>query len=135
MSVNTLSLLSDKFPNSSVIAYDGDCPVCKRYVSFIRLKKTIGAVSLFDLRQASQEEMQIIVKEYDVNKGMLFMYKNEIYFGDKAVNIMALLSTGAGFFNFLNKHLLSSKILAKLLYPILAFNRRLLLKIMRIGKL
>ncbi|MEP3654514.1 MAG: DCC1-like thiol-disulfide oxidoreductase family protein [Litorimonas sp.] len=109
------------------IYYDGECPFCAKYVSFLRLKEAVGSVDLVNLRDHSEKRDEFISQGYDVDQGMVVDMNGKLSFGTDAVNQLALLSTPSGIFNKINKFLFSSTFLAALLYPILKAGRWLVL--------
>jgi predicted DCC family thiol-disulfide oxidoreductase YuxK len=112
------------------IFYDGECPFCKRYVRYLKLKESIGVPELHDLRQDVQSREEFERKGYDVDKGMVVTIGDRVYHGKDAVNILATLSTSSTRLNQLNKIVLSSPLMAAILYPILVFCRNLTLEIL-----
>lgn len=84
-------------------------------------------VSLVDLRETPEARTQLEAEGYRVDDGMVVDQSGQRYAGADAVNVLALLSTPAGFVNRLNRIIMSSKIGAHFLYPILRMGRWLLL--------
>jgi hypothetical protein len=72
---------------------------------------------------------------YDLNEGMIFVYEGQVYFGDRAVNALALLSSGSSWFNRVNRILLSNAGVARIAYPVLRFGRNMTLRVRRQAKL
>ncbi|MBT8147633.1 MAG: DUF393 domain-containing protein [Gammaproteobacteria bacterium] len=109
------------------IFYDGDCPFCARYVRFLKLQETAGPVGLIDVRtdNCSREELQ--QQGFNLDEGMVVELDGQRLGGADAVNTLALLSTPVGLFNRLNRLLLSSVLLSRVLYPALRAGRWLTL--------
>lgn len=112
------------------IVYDGDCPFCARYVRFIRLKDTLGAVDLVDARSDDPAVEQVRATGVDLNDGMALIDGNRIFFGDECIHRLALMSTPSGMFNRINASVFRSPTLSKLLYPVLKTGRAITLRLM-----
>jgi predicted DCC family thiol-disulfide oxidoreductase YuxK len=123
----------DQLVNSkgATVIYDGECPFCKTYVQFMRFRDTVGSVSLLDARSQPLLVQALKNKGYNLNNGMIFIMNQKIHYGDDAVFAMSLLSTSVGLFNRMNGFIFSKPILAKNLYPILVFGRKIVLKLLR----
>ncbi len=111
----------------SLIIYDGDCIFCENYVRFVRLRDTIGQVELIDARSDDPRLQGFWQKGYDLNEGMLFVYRDQVYHGSEAVHMLANLSGSNDTINRINARLFSSRRAATLLYPLLKFGRRITL--------
>ncbi|GGA28525.1 thiol-disulfide oxidoreductase DCC family protein [Neptunicoccus cionae] len=112
------------------IVYDGDCPFCARYVRFIRLKDTLGAVELVDARSDDPAVEQVRATGVDLNDGMALIDGDRIFFGDECIHRLALMSTPSGMFNRINASVFRSPTLSKLLYPVLKTGRAITLRLM-----
>lgn len=112
------------------LLYDGDCPVCNRYVAMLRLREQFGELTLLDARQASPQRRRVEQQGLDLNEGFALFVDEELYFGDSAIQALALMSSGSGLFNRINYYIFRHARLARFLYPVLAAGRRLLLKLL-----
>lgn len=110
--------------DTAIIIYDGDCIFCQNYVRLIRLRETLGQVRLIDARSDDPIVEEYQRKGYDLNEGMLFIYRGNVYHGSDAVHVLGGLSLPVSFFNRVNHALFSSPTLAKSLYPLLKLGRR-----------
>lgn len=108
----------------AVIIYDGDCVFCSNYVRFVRLQETVGPVSLVDARSGDPTVGQYQKLGFDLNAGMLFIWRGVPYHAADAVHALASLSGSSTRFNRLNRAILSHRASARLLYPVLKFGRR-----------
>ncbi|HEX4271745.1 MAG TPA: DCC1-like thiol-disulfide oxidoreductase family protein [Rhizomicrobium sp.] len=111
----------------ALVIYDGDCVFCQNYVKFVKLKEAVGPVELLDARSGDPRLSHYWVQGYDLNEGMLFVYRGRVYHGHDAVNMLALLSSNSSVFNRLNQMLLSNRKVAAAVYPLLKLGRRLVL--------
>lgn len=105
------------------IFYDGECPFCANYVKYSRLKESSGQVELINIRENKQAHDHLINKNFDLDEGMVVKLNGEYFHGDKALNVLALMSSKNSLFNKINATLFSSSKLSKLLYPILRTGR------------
>jgi predicted DCC family thiol-disulfide oxidoreductase YuxK len=112
------------------LLYDGDCPMCNRYVSMLRLREQFGEILLLDARHASPQRSRVEKLGLDLNEGFVLFVDEELYFGYRAIHTLALMSSGSGLFNRMNYFVFRNATLSRLLYPILASGRRLLLKLL-----
>lgn len=112
------------------IMYDGDCPLCKRYVQFVRLKEAIGQVELVNLREHLELSRDIESQGYKLDKGMLLVLDKQVYYGGECLNKLALLTTPSNLINKLNAAIFRHQGLSKVLYPVLRCGRATLLKLL-----
>lgn len=113
-----------------ILLYDGDCPVCNRYVSMLRLREQFGELTLLDARQTSPQRTRVEQLGLNLNQGFALFIDEELYFGDRAIHALALMSSGSGLFNRMNFYIFRHARLARVLYPALAAGRGLLLKLL-----
>lgn len=114
------------------LVYDGECPVCKTYCKYIRIREAVGDLHLVDARQPSELMDDITAAGLDIDQGMVLKFKNVLYYGPDAIHILTLLSTPSGLFNRINYYVFSTKVGARIFYPIGKAFRTLLLKLLRI---
>lgn len=112
------------------ILYDGECPFCRSYVHFLRLKDSIGPVRLLDAREATPERAQAEAAGYDLNDGMVLGFEGQLYHGDACLNRLSLMSTGSGFINGLFARLFRVEARARRWYPWLRSGRNFTLRLL-----
>ena len=61
---------------------------------------------------------------------MVLKMGEQLYYGSDAINALALISSRSGFFNRVNFWLFKSRRVSRVLYPVLATCRAVLLKIL-----
>jgi predicted DCC family thiol-disulfide oxidoreductase YuxK len=123
-------------PGANWLLYDGECPFCSSYVSYVRLRDTAGPVTLADARKYPALVAEAQALGYDVDVGMVLKLDGHYYFGGDCIHALSLLTTPSGFFNRLNRTLFRSKAVARFAYPILRTGRNLALLVLgrrRIG--
>lgn len=129
----TLSEAPDE--HGLILVYDGECPVCKVYVRYMRIKESVGKLTLVDARAGGQWVRKIEKAGFDLNEGFVLIYGSRIYYGPDCIHMLALLSSGSGLFNRLNATIFKRPRLSKILYPILRFGRNLLLRLLGRSKI
>ena len=122
-------------PPKLELIYDGDCPVCRNYVRFMRLRESAGEVSLVDARGAPEVVKALNASGLDLDEGMVLRLGEQCFHGDEALLHLALLSTRSGLFNRLNYWLFSSPRRARWSYPWLRAGRNLLLRLLGKSKI
>jgi predicted DCC family thiol-disulfide oxidoreductase YuxK len=113
-----------------VLVYDGECPVCSSYVQYIRLKESVGRVTLLNAREGGEWVERIRTAGLDLDEGMVLIYGGRYYHGADCIHMLALLSTGSGVFNRINSVVFRSPRLSAYLYPMLRFGRNTLLRLL-----
>ena len=111
----------------ALIIYDGDCIFCQNYTRLMRLRDAVGKVELVDARSDDPRVRRYWRDGYDLNEGMLFVYRGRVYHGSDAVHVLAGLSSRSSWFNRLNGRIFSSRAASTVLYPLLKLGRRLTL--------
>ena len=110
-----------------VLVYDGDCPVCNSYVRYVRLKDSVGPVSLVNARDGGPWVERVRAAGLDLNEGMVLFYGGRFYHGADCIHMLALLGSSSGLFNRVNSTIFRSAVLSAVLYPVLRFGRNTLL--------
>ena len=122
-----------KMPVDVWLVYDGECPVCKTYCKYIRIREAVGNLHLVDAREPSALMDEITAANLDIDQGMVLKFKDVLYYGPDAIHMLTLLSTPFGIFNRLNYYIFSTRIGANIFYPIGKAFRNLLLKLLGIN--
>jgi len=116
-------------PGITVI-YDGDCPFCTSYVSMMRLREAVGEVELVNAREGDPRVRAVQAAGYDLDEGMVVLWRDEVFFGDGAVHLLATLSSEkGGLFGRIQRAAFAKPRRAARLYPVLAAGRRLFLRL------
>lgn len=114
------------------LVYDGECPVCKTYCKYIRIRAAVGTLHLVDARQPGELMDAITRMGLDIDQGMVLKFKNAIYYGPAAIHMLTLLSSPSGIFKRINYYVFSTKAGAYIVYPIGKAIRVLILKLLGI---
>lgn len=117
--------------------YDGDCPLCSVAAHALRIRKAVGNLHLVDARSALDHPILREVRErkLDLDQGMVIKFRDTCYHGADALQVMALLGTGQGWFNRLNALLFRSKTLSRIFYPPMRAVRNLLIRLRGVDKI
>lgn len=111
-----------------IVVYDKQCPACDYYCNMVRIRESVGHLVLLDARAAGPIMDAITARGWDIDQGMVVKVDDELYYGPDAVHVLALLGTNKGLFNKTAYWLFRSKVVSRVLYPVLKFFRNLLLK-------
>lgn len=113
------------------ILYDGECPVCASYVALTNLREVAPQLAVIDARQRPD-----LVEHYrrdgiEINEGMIIKVGELTLDGAPAFAMINRLSQPNSRLIRLSLRLLSGHRASRLLYPALAFGRRVLLILLR----
>ncbi len=112
------------------IIYDGQCPFCASYVAMVQLKKTVGQVVLVDARSDDPRVTASVEAGHDLDRGMVVLWHDETFFGDRAVHLLATLTAAdGGIGSRLQRAVFRSPRRAARIYPVLAWGRRAFLRL------
>jgi predicted DCC family thiol-disulfide oxidoreductase YuxK len=112
------------------IIYDGECPLCRSYVTMLALREACETLILTDARQS--EEARKLAKQHGMllDEGFIVRIDAQLYHGAEAMHQLTKLIPKRGCFNRLNGLGFASMQRAKRLYPILMRGRLLLLRLL-----
>jgi predicted DCC family thiol-disulfide oxidoreductase YuxK len=113
-----------------VVIYDGQCPFCDAYVTMLRLRESVGEVSLIDARTDAALVAELARQGYPLNDGMAALLGGRIYFGADAVTLLSQLTTASGLMNVATAAVLKRPALARVCYPLMRSGRAAALKLM-----
>ena len=114
--------MTDQQKQDIQILYDGSCPFCTRYVRLLRLRQNLS-VHLVDARQDSTLKQEATRNKFDLDRGMIVKFNGQFYYGDRAMNMLALLSTPSNIFNRIMIGAFGSKLFMRTVYPVFSFIR------------
>ncbi|HEY7773169.1 MAG TPA: DCC1-like thiol-disulfide oxidoreductase family protein [Marinagarivorans sp.] len=121
--------------DSNLLVYDGECPVCSRYATFVKFQKAVGPVSLINARERADIVEAMAERNMDIDEGMLLKLGNDVYYGDECLEAIALYSDESRWLQRQHNRLFIKKGAAKNIYPKLRAGRNALLKLMGIKKI
>lgn len=123
---------SPKTPEDVWLVYDDECPVCRTYCKYVRIRDTVGRLRLVDARQPGELMDEITAAGLDIDQGMVLKLKQVKYYGDDAIHMLSLLSTRSGWFNRLCFMFFGTRRGARMFYPIGKAFRNLVLRLLGI---
>ena len=115
------------------LVYDGECPVCKAYCRYARVREAVGRLHLIDARHPGPLMDEITAAGLDIDQGMVVKFNNVMYYGPEAIRVLTLLSTRSGLFNRISYAFFGSTRRAGFFYPVGKAFRNLVLKLLGIG--
>lgn len=121
--------MSDDRPSMRLI-YDGDCPFCRRYAHWVRLREAAGEIALVDARADPELAQNYRRRGYDLDKGMVLEIGDRIYHGAEVLHRIALMTSRSGLFNRLTAWIFKSERRSRWLYPILRAGRNAVLRLL-----
>ncbi len=115
-----------------VLLYDGDCPVCREYLSLLEIRRLAGEVRPLDARSRPDLVAVLRAAGYEINDGMVLVRDGGIVFGGTALSLIAQLAVPPGerprLVNRLTAGLFRTPLLGPAVYRLLTLGRRLLLR-------
>lgn len=115
-----------------VLLYDGECPVCREYLSLLQIRRIAGEVRPVDARARPDLVRDLRTAGYEINDGMVLVRDGGIVFGGTALSLLAQLTARPGerrgLLNRLTAGLFRRPVLGPFVYRLLTLGRRLLLR-------
>ena len=117
--------------------YDGECPICHMGADLYKVRQSVGMLKTVNARI---EKDHLVMQEINqarlnLDEGMVIKYNNQLYQGEEALHLMAMIGANSGWFNRFNNALYKSKLLTKLSYPVMKIARSIALKLKGSGKI
>ncbi|MFC3285083.1 DCC1-like thiol-disulfide oxidoreductase family protein [Litchfieldella rifensis] len=113
-----------------LLVYDKQCPFCDHYCRLVRLRDSVGSLTLVDAREDTEIRDEITAAGLDIDQGMVLKIGDRLYYGDDAIHVLALMSSRTDAFNRINYWIFRSSRRARWLYPVLRSCRNFLLKLL-----
>lgn len=104
--------------------------MCEYYCQRIDIDKTAGELVRVDAREQSDVLDEATGIGLDIDAGMVVKANDRIYYGSEAIHHLALMGSRKGAVNRSAYWVFRSRTAARILYPILAACRNLLLKVL-----
>jgi len=114
------------------LVYDHECPVCRTYCRYARIREAVGRLRLVDARQPGPLMDEITAAGLDIDQGMVLKLRGEMYYGADAIHMLSLLGTRSGWFNRLCFVFFGTRLGARIFYPVGKAFRNALLKVLGI---
>lgn len=113
--------------NTLYLIYDEECPLCRSSAHALNIKKAVGNLVLINARESHPLVSSAYEHGYDPDRGIVVIYNDRYYFGADAVHFLALLNSSNSVMNRMTAILFRSRIIGRILYPVVKSIRRLLL--------
>ena len=113
------------------LVYDRQCPICDYYCQRIDVDEKAATLKRIDAREDSELMQEITAVGLDIDEGMVVKLNDKIFYGSDAIHKLATLSSRKGAVNKMAYWVFRWPRVARLLYPLLAGCRNVLLKILR----
>ena len=77
------------------LLYDGECPMCRAYVTMTRLRQLYPRLEVLDARAEPTLVAELRRQGYEINDGMVLHLDGAVHFGAEATRTIARLSSAA----------------------------------------
>lgn len=111
------------------LVYDGDCPFCRRYVQYVRVRRSVS-LRLVNAREGGPLVDEVRRAGLDLDGGMVLKMGDRYYHGADCIHVLALLGSPSDAFNRVNAAVFRSERLSRLLYPVLRAGRNATLRLL-----
>jgi len=115
------------------LVYDDECPVCRSYCKYVRIRAAVGRLHLVDARQPGPLMDEITAAGLDIDQGMVLKLQQSLYYGADAMHMLTLLGTRSGWFNRLAFVFFGSRWGSRVFYPAGKACRNVVLKLLGIA--
>jgi predicted DCC family thiol-disulfide oxidoreductase YuxK len=112
------------------LLYDGECPACRSYVAFSRLRQLHPGLKVLDARDEPALVEALRKRGYDINLGMVMQLDGRIFFGAEATRQIARHAREGGVLRRAVLDAIGDAPWSHALYPLLNRCRRLLLAVL-----
>ena len=96
----------------------------------MRLRETIGPVSLINARDGGAAVDRLLAERYDLNEGMVVIFGGKVYCGEDAVTFIASMTQAPSFLAKAIAVALRDRKRAEFFYPLMKAGRRLTLRLL-----
>ncbi len=117
-----------------VLYYDGECPICRQYSTYVELRKHFD-VKICNAREYMDAMNDFAQKGYNINQGMILIIDDEIYQGHHVIVKLNELLTHQSLFDRCMNRLMNIPYFVRLIYPLIKGVRRIILKIIGVHKI
>ena len=118
--------------SSSILVYDGACPLCRAYCNAVRIDAHGGELLLVDAREAGDLIDALAAAGMDIDDGFILKSGDTYRHGAEVLHALALLSNRSGLFNRITHFLFKSLARCQFVYPAFQGYRTLLLALLGI---
>ena len=112
-----------------VIVYDGECPFCRGFARFVRLREAVGPVRVVDARTGGPEVDAVRAAGLDLDEGNAVLEGGRIHHGADAQMWLAARSARWHPVGLFLRTLFATPALGRASYPVLKGMRNLALRL------
>lgn len=121
---------TDSSREGDFLLYDGECPVCSRYVLWTNIRARHPGIALLNAHQEPDLVAGLRAQGIEVNDTMVFHVDGQSHVGaDAMVKINGYIDDNGFSARFLRRMTASRRLLAPV-YPVLVSARKLLLRVL-----
>lgn len=114
------------------LVYDGECPFCRNYVEYIRLKTALPGLRIVSARDRISDLWSRLppgAEDYDLDEGMLLWIGGRWHHGAEALHVLSGWTNDPGLVSRLHHTIFSSLSRSRRIYPWLNRGRKLFLRL------
>ena len=107
--------------------YDGKCPLCQFGVKNYQLDRQYGELNVVDIREETALKKEAQAQGFDLDRNVVVKHGDQFYDGGDALHYMAMRADKRGWLGRILPVVFRSRVMSRLLYPLLRNTRRVLL--------
>ena len=109
------------------LLYDGECPVCEHYVLWTNLRSTHPEIDLLNARNHQELVNRLRLEGIEINDTMVLSVSGQRYVGARAMAKLSEYVQPIRFHQKILKIITQEENFLRVIYPVLALGRKLLL--------
>ncbi len=117
-----------------VLYYDGECPICRQYSTYVELRKHYD-VKICNAREYMDAMNDFAQKGYNINQGMILTIGDKIYQGHHVIVKLNELLAHKSLSDQCVHRLMGIPSFVRLIYPLIKGVRRVILKVIGVDKI
>ena len=121
----------DTLKRGDFLLYDGECPICSRYVLWTSIRNKNPDIALLDARQQPELVAVLRTEGIEINNTMFLQVDGRRFVGAAAMAKIRVYTPQNTLPQRILRSLTSSQILFQTIYPGLVLGRKLLLALLR----
>ncbi|MDC0438546.1 hypothetical protein OAL56_00515 [Candidatus Pelagibacter sp.] len=120
---------------NNIIIYDGECPICKNFLIFTKLKEYNPEIKIINARENPEVVQYFKNLGYTIDDGFILVLNEEIYYGDRCLQKISKIINKENVFRNIFSKIFKYKFLNTISYPFFKFTRSIILKLIGIKKI
>ena len=122
---------TDTLKTGDILLYDGECPICSRYVLWTNIRNKNPGIALLDARQQPELVAALRTEGIEINNTMFLQVDGRRFVGAAAMAEISVYMPQNTLPQRILRSLTSSQLLFQTIYPGLVLGRKLLLALLR----